>query len=65
MMILKQKSNLHEKYEDGFIANIFKQIYSLYKNDIFNPFNTTIRQNKLSIRFYEQLKYYMDQIKFK
>jgi hypothetical protein len=43
MMILKQKSNLHEKYEDGFITNIFKQIYSLYKNDIFNPFNTTIR----------------------
>lgn len=38
MVIVRQKSNPLEKYEDTAIIQFFKALYALYKSEVLNPF---------------------------
>jgi hypothetical protein len=65
MIIVKQKANPLEKYEDSVILQFFKGVYQLYKRDVLNPFNTEIKENRLSARFMEQLDGLVAQFRLK
>lgn len=65
MIIVRQKPNPLEKYEDSVIMQFFKNLYGMYKRDVLNPFNKEIKENRLSGRFMEQLEGLVGQFKLK